>query len=419
MPAQKDIQTIRALAAQYSEAAGSDRNLYNRRLHIASNDLHMERPVVMINELPWDQLNIDGRLTCVCEDERLRGLELDWRKKLLQWELFGGDMVLRPFMAVGKSYGNTGIGLTSHDTALKQQDPTAAISAHSYEDLLENEEDVEKMHLPLLTYDEEHKARTQERYNFWGEILGDILPVRIVGNAAVFNNNWDDIFRLRSGMPLLMDLLDRPEHSHAVIKRKTECKVAEFEQLEALGLLDDCMYGETLHCTPILTEQMPKPAPGEPYKLCHVWGRGTAQIFGTVSGEMHDEFDIDYMIQSVGRCGMVYYGCCEPLDKKIDIVARIPNLRKIGVTPWADVDNACAQIGGKYVVSNKPNPAAVAVPQLVEEELRKEIGRTLAAAKRNGVKGLDITLKDISTLHGNPQNIIRWHDIVMELVRSW
>ena len=32
-------------------------------------------------------------------------------------------------------------------------------------------------------------------------------------------------------------------------------------------------------------------------------GQGMAQIFGSVSKEMHDEFDISYMIETIGRCG--------------------------------------------------------------------------------------------------------------------
>ena len=34
------------------------------------------------------------------------------------------------------------------------------------------------------------------------------------------------------------------------------------------------------------------------------------------------------------RWGVVYYGCCEPLDRKIPLLRRIPNLRKFSMSPW-------------------------------------------------------------------------------------
>lgn len=149
-----------------------------------------------------------------------------------------------------------------------------------------------------------------------------------------------------------------------------------------------------------------------------VWGRGAAQIFAHVSKQMHYEFDIEYMKKTVGQCGLVYYGCCEPLDQKIDIIEKIPNLRKISITPWADIQIAAESINKKYVLSAKPNPAAVAGPVLDEENIRKELGSILDACKRNGCS-CDIVLKDISTCRGRPENIFRWEKIAMEMVKNY
>ena len=132
---------------------------------------------------------------------------------------------------------------------------------------------------------------------------------------------------------------------------------------------------------------------------------------------MHEEFDINYMKETIGQCGLAYYGCCEPLDRKIDIVEKIPNLRKISVTPWADPDRAADAIGRRYVFSSKPTPAAVAVPVLDEAALRLEIRRILTAVRRNDCS-CDIVLKDISTCNRRPENIFRWQQIVMEMVQA-
>jgi hypothetical protein len=56
------------------------------------------------------------------------------------------------------------------------------------------------------------------------------------------------------------------------------------------------------------------------------------------------------------RYGLNYYGCCEPLDRKIDILEKIPNLRKISMSPWVDLERATRNVGREYAVSWKPNP---------------------------------------------------------------
>jgi hypothetical protein len=99
-------------------------------------------------------------------------------------------------------------------------------------------------------------------------------------------------------------------------------------------------------------------------------------------------------------------------------VATLPNLRKISITPWADVNIAAEAIGKKYVVSSKPNPAAVAAGRLDHDKLTKEISAILDACRKNGC-ACDIVLKDISTCANRPQNIFEWEHIVMELVKNY
>ena len=101
----------------------------------------------------------------------------------------------------------------------------------------------------------------------------------------------------------------------------------------------------------------------------------------------------------------------------MDIVQTIPNLRKVSITPWADVNVAAEAIGKQYVLSSKPNPASVAADRLDHNQLRKEIKTILDACRRNGCS-CDLVLKDISTCNHRPQNIFEWEQIVMEMVKS-
>lgn len=408
-----DAIILRKLAWKYIEFANSEKNMENIRLHKAVNDLKPIRPVVLIDEIPWNEMNIDNELTLQCVDPYLRKIEWFLRSRIYKGKYMPADMVCPNFIPVRKIVNSTGIGITVKEKVLSTDEANHIVS-HEYEDILQTEEDLARLHGPVLSYDE---AQTMKNYNLVGEILADIIPVRLVGRGYFSVGPWDDIARYRGVTNLLMDLMDRPEFMHATVRKLTDIYLSELEQLERLGLLDT--YAEDLHCTPSFTDDLPSRGyDGETTTRKDIWGRGFSQIFGQVSKAMHEEFDIEYMKELVGGCGLVYYGCCEPLDKKIDIVEKIPNLRKISVTPWADVDIAAEAINKKYVLSSKPNPSMVATPLPDQDALKKELGTILNACRRNGC-ACDIVLKDISTCCKRPQNIFEWEQIAMDMVRNY
>ncbi|HHW48737.1 MAG TPA: hypothetical protein GXX14_09000 [Clostridiaceae bacterium] len=408
-----DSVVLRKLASEYYEIANSEKNKENIKLHKAVNDLKQIRPVVLIDELPWHEMNIDNELTLQCSDEYLRTIEWYLRTNIFKYKYFPADMIVPPYIPVKKVIHSTGIGISVEEEiiAIDKDNP---IVSHKYNDVLQTESDLEKLGNPVITYDEDETLR---RFNLVGEIIGDILPVKLSGIEYFFVGIWDIVSMLRGVTNLLIDLADRPEFMHKIAQKLTDIHISYLEQYEKLNLFDNDPY--SLHCTPIHTSDLPsKNFDGVRLTRKDVWGRGVAQIFASVSKEMHEEFDIQYMKKTVGQCGLVYYGCCEPLDKKIDIVEKIPNLRKISVTPWADVNIAAEAINTKYVLSAKPNPSAVAVYNLDEDNLKKEIGTILDACKRNNCS-CDIVLKDISTCCRKPQNIFKWEQIVMEMVKSY
>lgn len=404
------LKELRILARQYYEQAMKPANIEHMVLHRAVNDQKMIRPVVLIDEIPFHELNFDGSLTLHCTDPLLRWAENFMRRRLFQWKYFPADMILEPFIPVYKVVHNSGIGIQADEEQIYVNKEKEGITAHMYHDQLATPEDVEKIKLPVITYD---KEATMERFVKLSEAIGDIIPVRITGYSC-YTSPWDQIATYRGVNNLMIDLIEEPEHMHNIVSKLYACEKSKFEQMEEQDLFELNQY--SLHCTAALCSDIGKDYDGGKVLRKQIWGRGSAQILGNVSKAMHEEFDIDYMKNLMADFGLVYYGCCEPLDKKIDIVEKIPNLRKISITPWADIDVAAEVIGTKYVIANKPNPASVSI-KLNEEELRKEIGRILAAVKRNNCS-CDIVLKDISSAGHNVNNLIRWEQIVMEMVNQ-
>lgn len=405
------LKELRRLAEEYYEQMMSPINTERMVLHRAVNDLQMKRPVVLIDEIPFHELNFDGSLSLHCTDPILCEVEDFLRKKLFQWKYFPADMILEPYVPVMKVMHNSGFGIETQEDRIYHDEEQRGISSHMYHDQLATPEDLEKIKLPVVTYE---RAETMARYEKISEAIGDIIPVKIVGHECS-SSPWDRIAEFRGVNNLLIDLIEKPEFSHQVVSKIYECEESRLEQMEEQGLLELNPY--SLHCTTALCSDLAKDYDGGKVLRKHVWGRGMAQIFASVGKDMHEEFDIDYMKKLMNHFALNYYGCCEPLDKKMDIVEKLPNLRKVSITPWANVDIAAEAINKKYVLANKPNPAAVTV-KLDEDALRKEIGRTLAAVKRNGCN-CDIVLKDISSAGNDVNNLIRWEQIVMEMVRNF
>ena len=140
---------------------------------------------------------------------------------------------------------------------------------------------------------------------------------------------------------------------------------------------------------------------------------GLAQMFSTVSPQMFDEYEVETSMPLFERFGLVYYGCCDPLDLKMDQVRKIPNLRKISMSPWVDERRGAEQIKGDFVYSRKPNPAMLVA--FHEDEIREHLQQSVDACAEFGCP-LEIILKDISTVCYEPRRLWRWADIAMEVV---
>ena len=157
--------------------------------------------------------------------------------------------------------------------------------------------------------------------------------------------------------------------------------------------------------------------PGNDYdptqvKPHNMWGCSNAQIFSAVSPETHWDFAIEHDLRWLERWGMTYYGCCEPLDGKIDLLRRIPNLRKISVSPWCSTQKAIDGIGTDYVISHKPNPAILAESNWDPAQARAAIRNFLEVTEGNC--HVELIMKDISTVRSDPKRLWEWSEIALE-----
>jgi hypothetical protein len=172
-----------------------------------------------------------------------------------------------------------------------------------------------------------------------------------------------------------------------------------------------------VHCTGAYTGDLPPMEEGQAVPAAkNVWAFGMAQVFATMSPAMHEEYEIELVRPLYDRFGLLYYGCCEPLHNKINIVRKLKNVRKISMSPWADVEKGAENIHGDYVLSLKPNPAFLAI-EFDSDNMARTVRNAIAACRANNTP-LEVIQKDVSTIGYHLDYLDRWEKLVMGIVRD-
>ena len=403
---QEDRDTLRALAERYMSYALSGQNNENRRLWRSLNDGAMLKPTVAIDQMPWNELDVDGFLFCKIEDPYYRRIEWNLRSEIYKWERLPVDMVLNPYVLLPRPIDNTGYGLRPQ-YELPDNSANKFVSKR-YADQFKEPEDVEKIKTPLITVDREAEKRIISEAR---EIFDGVAPTKMQG-IILHLGFWDWIAQWMGVENCYIELMDRPEMMHAIMERLTAATLSVIEQINSQGLYDvNC---NMCHCSYTYSSDLPSDScdPDNPTGR-DGWGFGMAQLFTSVSPQITAEFEVPYMQRIFPHFGAIYYGCCDRLDDRLDIICRMPNIRKISCSPWSDRENFAANLPPKYIMSAKPSPALLAQPSFDEDAVRADLRRTIAAAKNNGLR-LELLLKDISTVKNEPERLFRWAQIAEE-----
>ena len=408
MARKKDKKLIRDLAARVAEIAALTVQEHKRKLWRALNARKPERPMVMIDQVCWNEMEVDGELTLRCADPEYRGYEEGLRRILFQWKHFPVDMVVESFVRVPKAINNTDFGIDVQEQ-IAVTDSTNAVVGHKFINQFHTEDDLEKLRIPRISHD---AAETERRLSVAHELFDGLLEVRPWG-ADPYLSLWDPISTWMGVEAALYALVDTPDFMHRLLARMTEGYLRMLDQLEQQGLL--CQPQSLIHCTGAYTDELPAPGydPDRP-RIKDIWMFGLAQMFSTVSPALFKEFEVDYTSRICARFGMVYYGCCDPLDRKMNEVRMIPNVRKVSMSPWADEERGASQIGRDYVYSRKPNPAFLATDPFDPERVRADLRATRRVCEKYGCP-LEFILKDISTVGYAPERLFHWARIAMEV----
>ena len=408
---QNDRSILRRLADQQAAIASlpihKEKILEWKRLN--SNTLG--RPLVWINEIPWHEMDVDGELELQTTDPFCQEVEKTLRQTLYQWNHMPADMVVEAKFYSPLVIHDSGFGI-GENSDMRITDQSSDIVSRKYHPQIDGEEDLEKIKFPVISHDEQASER---KFQFLVEAFGDILTIEKVGIVHSWFAPWDELIQWWGVQKAMTDLALRPTLVHQVMERLVTGYLSRLRQWKELNLLSMTDGNYRVGSGGLgYTDELPQPDINSRHVTTRdQWGCGAAQIFSAVSPKMHEEFALQYENRWMEQFGLNYYGCCDALHNKLDILKIIPNLRKISMSPWADVERMVENSNGKYVLSYKPNPAVFAVddwdPGLPQSDLREMLEKAKGCVN-------EIIMKDISTVRYQPHRLWDWSRRTMDLV---
>lgn len=400
----KDREILRRLATRVLELSDCNIEEEKRSLWTLHNTLKTKRPVVFCDpENGWNEIIKEDMVKCT--GELARRWEIVLRKEIFWAEAIKDDKVIEPNFDIGYTYADNNWGFS--ELKVTGGDGGSYIWEPSIVEL----GDAKKIKYPDITIDKKTTIETIEAAN---DVFGDILNIRLVGKWWWTLGLTIDLVFLRGLENIMWDMIDNQNLFHEMMDKLMNGTLNKLEYLEDNGLLslDSDRYVGSGGFG--YTYELPQlDYDGKAVRTKDIWGFGDSQETGGVSPGMFEEFVFRYQLPILEKFGLNCYGCCEALDSRWHIIKRIPNLRRVSVSPWANIEKMAENLEDKYIFSLKTSPTALAVPVIDKESIRKSIHNALMLTK--GCV-LEIIMKDNHTLGNRPDNIIEWARIAKEEV---
>ena len=404
-----DRERLRALATKQLEIANSEKNLERVALWKRHNMYRGERPTIHVEVGTFGHEAITPQLKC--SDPVAREIEYALIHSFIGLDDFNDDRVVPPYFQL--TY-DTDFALFGHhikQTVMKKADGTEL--GHHVEHIMEDLEDEFHLVESPSTFSV-NKESTQEKFDLYSDIFGDILPVRLVSNSLGAVPTQQVV--LMMGMEnMFYSMHDYPELFRDMMDKIADEYIAYFKYLESENVLKQNHAFEWI-CQGSMAFYDEAEKDGQ-IKTTDLWGYMDSQETVGVSPEMFRELVFPCYKKIAGVFGRLNYGCCEPVHLHWDLIKTLPNLKKVSISPWCDEDIMAEHLRDSGVIYHrKPNPTFLGVGATLDEDaFRRHIEKTIKTAR--GCK-LEICQRDIYTVGGNMDKVRRYVEIIRESIDS-
>jgi hypothetical protein len=416
-----DRSELREWARQWRDLAALPVMAERKRQWTALHDLRMERPMIL-----FETTSVQGYVDASelkCTNPFLRAVERNMRDTVRHAEEVGDDLVVEPYYRIGWQ-----MDLPSFGVPVEMKPATTMTGetslGYSFNFPIATPDDIVKLQSRVFGV---HRERTLRMKAVLEDLIGDLLPVR-VGNYDPFlvepgDEGWTgmfffgltwQIFRFIGNNGLMYWPYDAPDAIHKLMQYMLDDRIRLFEFMEKENLLaantDNQMAGPRGYG---YVSELPGPDTSAVTRLKQLWGWAESQESTMLSPAMFKEFILPYLAKLSERFGLVYYGCCEPVHDRLDLImAAIPNLRSVSVSGWADFQKVGEMLGRKYVYSRKPTPAFLSGPNPQWDSVEADMKKTRAATKDCNV---EILFRDLYTVDGDRRRLRKWVEMTKSI----
>jgi hypothetical protein len=397
-PEERDY--LRSLARRQKEIASLPVMEHRKKMWTAMNDgVPGARPPFAIESGTFDRDFMPASIFR-CASPYGRRLEGQFLRAIRHHEILNDDHVCPDTLDMGYHVhvDEYGIEIKTHHVKDAQGIETGYHFDCPIEDLAEGFAMVK----PSTFHVDREGTRAEQA--FLNETFGDILPVTLRSGTYGRNCLTQRLMRLISMENFFMAFYDAPDQVHGILGllRDNARRLSLWAEAEGLLVLNN---GNQTSCGTCynFTTLLPKSNGGGATRLSDMWSVMDSQETVGVSPELFHEFIFPYYRDLAELFGLVYWGCCEPVDPIWEkSLSKLPNLKAVSISRWADQAFMARALDGKGIVySRKPNPNLLGVDVALNEAAwRAELRSTLDALKGRNVP-LEFVVRDVYTMHGN------------------
>lgn len=406
----EDVVILRELGKRVAEIAHHPINIERKQAWYAHDAGTGGRPMILAeNGVAFEMI---GESAPRCREAWAQTIERGLRYVLYEFEHVRDDHVIEPYITCNwkVSASDWGVASISHYAGRV----SGNISSRRWEAPLRDlQADFDKLHPRTFEVDREGTWAWKHHLD---QVFDGVLEVRLRGGFWWTTGLTSVAIDLVGLQEFMMLMCTDPEGVHRLMGFLRDDCIAYAEWLEREGLLslnneNDYIGSGSMGYTHALPGNGGQS--GGAVRLKDLWVLSESQETVLCGPDQCEEFVLQYYHPIVERFGRTYYGCCEPVHDRWHYVKSLANLQRVSVSPWCDQPAMAEVLGRDYVFSRKPNPTLVSMPDFDEALIREDLRQTAAIARDCR---LEIIMKDVHTLCGEPRRLIRWVELAREAV---
>ncbi|MEK6793795.1 MAG: hypothetical protein AABZ39_03390 [Spirochaetota bacterium] len=404
---------LRDLAKKYRDYAALPVMAEREKRWYAHNSLSAGSPMIVMEV---GSFAADFLPALRCESPEAARIERKLIEPILNHELIDDDKVISPWLAIDEA----DISFKEFDLNISRSRVKDARGLElGYHDESPITDLIRDFHILKPSVFSVNREMAAQRMAFAEDVLGDILPLRRTNRIL----DWylgisAKCIRLMGMERYCMALIDTPDAVRDLYRFLRDDARRFIRWLEYEGLLTlnngnqyagAGSYG--------FTDELPKDDVSAGVKLSDLWVNMNSQETISVSPSMYADLIFPTYRELAAECGLVYYGCCEPVHTIWDdCLSKLPNLRKVSISAWCNENFMGERLrGSRIIYSRKPDPTLIGVGAFDEARYREHMAKTLTAAKGGT---LEVVFRDVYSISGEKSRPGKAVRILRELIEK-